>query len=360
MLVLAANALLLLHRARETGGKVFSASIRWERVGATPHLLKNLCDPTFCQSNPCKDDAQGLQQCFINAPDCVDFNFDINSGCSTYDHRTVLYTVDAVFHASAFANEFNPPASGTRAYTQPRSEFCLSTSAMIENGEEPDCEQVQLSILAHSETNAGGSALTTRKLIYTRYQRLVSYPKNEHIWKATATFRTVGDLKRFPQCRSQNEDPPQQEYECREVDVPGGTCAICLAPQVGAVIEDCKECLKDYADSNLEVNTTVHFADYCSAGPPGVEHPCLDGCLAAGPDTGMTVDESNGCLAPWDDTLRETHQLYPVTNHHSPYATMLPVVTIPRLDAQVMYLACISRADSKCPVLQHRILTSSP
>lgn len=76
----------------DADGKFFSATIRWERIGATPQMLRNLCDPTFCQTDPCQATAAGTQ-CFINAPNCIDFNFDRDAGCSSYDHRTVLYTV---------------------------------------------------------------------------------------------------------------------------------------------------------------------------------------------------------------------------------------------------------------------------
>ena len=79
--------------------------MRWERIGATPQMLRNVCDPEFCRTSPCQTTAQGTQ-CFINAPGnlgeasvqttanpCIDFNFDRDAGCSSYDHRTVLYTV---------------------------------------------------------------------------------------------------------------------------------------------------------------------------------------------------------------------------------------------------------------------------
>jgi hypothetical protein len=313
----------------ETQAKIFSATIRWERIGATPQMLQNLCDPAFCQRNPCTE-INGVEQCFENAPNCVDFNFDMNAGCSTYDHRTVLYTVDAVFHDSAFLNVNDLPPVGTKAYTTPRAEFCLSTSATAD----PDqvaCETVKLSILAHSDSNVGGNSATTRKLIYTRYQRLVTYSKKDKIWSATASFKTTGELKRFPQCLSQLVVPPQQPFECVE----NQECAICLAPQLGAVIEDCKECLADYANENLEVNTTVHFADHCERADDAL---CPFGCVAS---QGRTLDEVDGCISPWDNALQDSHQLYPVTNHHSPHVIFLPIVTVPRLDRQDLAVSMV-------------------
>jgi hypothetical protein len=77
----------------DADAKFFSATIRWERIGATPQMLRNLCDPAFCQTDPCQATAAGTQ-CFMNAPGCIDFNFDRDAGCSSYDHRTVLYTVN--------------------------------------------------------------------------------------------------------------------------------------------------------------------------------------------------------------------------------------------------------------------------
>ena len=59
-------AILLLILLSPCQTKIFSATIRWERIGATPHMLRNLCDPQFCRSNPCKTAATGIQ-CFTNA-----------------------------------------------------------------------------------------------------------------------------------------------------------------------------------------------------------------------------------------------------------------------------------------------------
>jgi len=241
--------------------KIFSATIRWERIGATPQMLRNLCDPGFCQTDPCQTTADG-KQCFMNAPNCIDFNFDQDAGCTTYDHRTILYTVDAVFHDTAFADIFNLPRVGSKAMTDPPTEFCLDQV----------CEAVQLSILAHTETNV---LKKTQKLIYVRYQRIVSYPAQAPIWKASASFMTVGTLKRFPQCLSQVSPSAQQKTECVE----NFPCAVCLAPQLGAVIQDCKECLTDFADSHLKVSTTVHFADFCLHASTAM---CASGCRTNG------------------------------------------------------------------------------
>ena len=39
-----------------------------------------------------------------------------------------------------------------------------------------------------------------------------------------------------------------------------------------------------------------------------------------------------GCLPPYDETFWSSHRVYPVTNHHSPMAATLPVITIPRME----------------------------
>ena len=298
--------------------KIFSATIRWERVGAAPQFLRNVCEPSFCQQYPCSQ-----QGCFMNgvatgewvqSDGCVDFNFDSDAGCATYDHRTVLFTVDAVFHETAFPDIFNLPAVGTKASTAPPTQFCV----------DGDCQSVHVQIMAHSETRMGKKR---QKLIYVQYQRLKSYPANAKIWKSTATFRTAGTLRRFPQCTYQDSDPPQQPSECEE----GEQCFVCLAPSIGAVISDCSECLDGFADSDLEVATTVHFSDYCYSAPTSA---CPAGCTNAGIGGAWTIDETQGCMDPWDTGIADSHKLHPITNHHSPYATMLPVVTVPRLDRQ--------------------------
>jgi hypothetical protein len=84
---------LLLMQHQLCQSKIISATVRWERIGATPHFLRNLCDPAFCKSNPCQTTGANGRQCFVNGPGCIDFNFEKNAGCSTYDHRTILYTV---------------------------------------------------------------------------------------------------------------------------------------------------------------------------------------------------------------------------------------------------------------------------
>jgi len=218
--------------------------------------------------------------------------------------------VEAVFHDSAFPDIWNLPAVGTKFKTDPPAEFCL----------ELDCEAVELSIMAITETKV---LQKKQKMVWVRYQRLVSYPATALIWKATATFRTVGTLRRFPQCLSQLHPDVQQKEECVE-NMP---CAVCLAPQVGAVIEDCSDCLDNFADSDLNVSTTVHFSDHCFFAPATM---CGAGCTNAGIG-GWTIHETNGCMSPWDPAIEDSHKLHPVTNHHAPYATMLPVVTVPRL-----------------------------
>ena len=216
-----------------------------------------------------------------------------------------------MFHDSAFPDIYNLPAVGTKASTDPPTQFCIDSA----------CSSVQLSILAHSETQMGAKI---QKLIYVRYQRLYSYPSDAPIWKSTVSFMTIGTLKRFPQCTYQNSDPPQQATECGQED----RCFVCLAPSIGAVIQDCKECLSDFEDSNLEVSTTVHFSDYCL---DASTEDCPAGCTNAGIGGAWTIDETQGCMTPWDTAIADSHKLHPITNHHSPHATMLPVVTVPRL-----------------------------
>lgn len=216
-----------------------------------------------------------------------------------------------MFHDSAFPDIFNLPAVGTKASTDPPAQFCI----------DGECASVELNILAHSETRMG---TRVQKLIYVRYQRLYSYPTDAQIWKSTASFMTFGTLKRFPQCTYQTSDPPQQVAECKE----GDRCFVCLAPSIGAVIQDCSDCLSGFEDSNLEISTTVHFADHCLKASADA---CPSGCTTAGIGGAWTIDETQGCLSPWDAAIADSHKLHPITNHHSPHAAMLPVVTIPRL-----------------------------
>jgi hypothetical protein len=160
---------------------------------------------------------------------------------TTCDTR-VYHQVDAVFHDTAFPDIFNLPAVGSKARTDPPTEFCL----------EEECEAVHLMILAHTESRV---AEKVQKLVYVRYQRLVSYPAQALTWKATVYFRTTGSLIRFPQCLSQVSPSAQQKIRCVE----GGSCAVCLAPQLGAVIEDCKECLAGYEQAHLNISGDDKF-----------------------------------------------------------------------------------------------------
>ena len=106
----------------------------------------------------------------------------------------------------------------------------------------------------------------------------------------TAVFQTI---PRYPKCLNSTQN------------------ATCLAPQNGAIASGgsrnnyCTNCLDDVASKVLTLSTIVKFYDF-----PGAK--------------------------PWDTSLYPLYRLFPATNHHSPYSTFLPLVTIPRLSGQTV------------------------
>ncbi len=81
----------------------------------------------------------------------------------------------------------------------------------------------------------------------------------------------------------------------------------CLGPIQGPVELQCSKCLDDIRSKNLNLTATVHFADGCPT-----------------------------CTPPYEPTVFNTHKVYPVTNHHSPATTTLPIVTIPPLSSKAI------------------------
>lgn len=112
---------------------------------------------------------------------------------------------------------------------------------------------------------------------------------------ATVTFQSSttdagSRVQRFSQCLADDSIPADE---------------VCLAPRPGpsGVISQCQVCLSGYASEKLLLQTTVPFADDCT-----------------------------DCPQRYDATFFDSHKVFPVTNHHSPVVTMLPVVTVPLLE----------------------------
>jgi hypothetical protein len=230
--------------------------MRWERIGATPHLLKY--------------------------PLCLDLNGNVGqegTGCETYKHRQILFTVDLVLHSTAFAEE---PVAGEEKFTLPIMQFCPGDGSL--------CSSAALKILHKTTTDIDNQPHT---IIYCVYQRMVSYTNSQGA-NATAIFRSTtsngNSIKRFDQCQGSDV-------------IPDGT--ICLAPRQGSFLGACSECLLNFASLKVDLSAVVTFADGCSS-----------------------------CVPPYDVSRWNSHKVYPVTNHHSPLVTTIPVITVPRLSDQ--------------------------
>jgi len=135
-----------------------------------------------------------------------------------------------------------------------------------------------------------------QQLVYVFFQKMVSYMQSGAQGpNATATFRSStsagNTLNRFPQCLSADTIP--------EGDV-------CLAPRLGTVTSQCSLCLVGYAGHAVSLQVTVPFADGCT-----------------------------DCLPRYDSKYFTSHKVFPVTNHHSPLVSTLPVVTVPRMESPV-------------------------
>ena len=205
---------------------VFSSTMRWERIGATPHVLKRVPGTDI---------------------DCRDWNPNIGvpgEGCvSTELHRLVLFTVDLVLHEKAFTPDANGSPlvlePGQILHSNPPFEFC--------SGEGPvdNCEEVQVKVLRVAETTIDGN---TQKLIYCVYQQVVYYVRAQGP-NATAVFRSTTTegrrIQRFAQCGVSGDQ-------------------VCLGPQAGVDQSSCSTCLLGYAEALVSLSTTVLFADACS------------------------------------------------------------------------------------------------
>ncbi|EKX37229.1 hypothetical protein GUITHDRAFT_116645 [Guillardia theta CCMP2712] len=256
-----ARALLLLLACHAARGRMLSATMRWERVGATPQELV--------------------------PPSCMDIQLGPSGGCSTYNHRRLLHTVEAVFNVSAFSST---PSPGSLAQTNQAAQFCWM------DGTQPKkCENMQFKILS---VRSYGNAV----LVYTIYQKVVQHSGAS--WNSTVSFEGNG-LKRYAQC---TQTGYYMDYAC-------------LAPDLGSSELTCKFCLDNFAASDIYLSSLVIFADFCSS-----PNSTCSSCSPTG-----TLPSTGGCLNPWEQTFEKTYQLYPVTNHHSPAITMLPIVTIPIL-----------------------------
>ena len=233
--------------------KVFSATLNWQRIGATPQFLTKGTSGSACGSS---------------------FNSDPSNGCTTYSVRTILFRVEAVFEASAFSTT---PSIGTEIQTTQPCVFC--------SGEPGDpCYTAYLEVIDVVQNASLRSNVT---LVYTQFQKLKVYP-NAIIGNVTATFRTIA---RYSKCIS-------------------SSTSRCLGPQNGIINNKdnfCTSCLDDVASQMLNLSSTVLFYD--TAG-------------------------SNA----WDAKYFQNYRLFPATNHHSPYTTFHPLVTIPSLaDTSVLF-----------------------
>ena len=244
------QVLILALLARLSVTRIFSATMRWRRIGATPQFLSRTASGAGCGQS---------------------FNADPLNGCTSSSARIILFSVEAVFESSAFSSL---PRIGTEIKTTSSCIFC--------SGESGDsCYPAFLEVI-DVRTNIGLRNNLT--LIYTQFQKLKVYTSIAP--NVTAIFQTIA---RYPKClntTSQN--------------------AICLAPQNGNVTSGsnrnnfCSSCVDDVANQILNLSTIVHFYDSAGA-------------------------------RPWDTSLYPKYRLFPATNHHSPYASFLPLVTVPRL-----------------------------
>jgi hypothetical protein len=247
--------------------KVFSSTIRWERIGATPHLLA---------PKPGE---------MVN---CRDWNSNVGvpgAGCHEYQHRLILFTFDIVFHEDAFPSL---PQAGQIVSVDPPFEFCPGDGPLDERGN-PRCQTALVKVLHVAETTIDGKS---QKLIYCLYQHMVYYQQgNQQGPNATVAFRstTVGgiSIQRFPQCLADNS-------------VPKGI--VCMGPRKGATESMCSVCLVGYHSALVSLQILVPFADACSK-----------------------------CIPAHDLKYWDNYKVFPVTNHHSPLVTSLPVITVPRL-----------------------------
>ena len=210
------------------------------------------------------------------------FNMNPDTGCTTPSSRTILYLVEAVFDAAVFTSI---PVVGTEIQTSPPCIFCT--------GEPGDaCYQPFVEVINIIGNISLRSNVT---LVQVQFQKLVVY-SNGVIGNVTASFRTV---PRYPKCTSSSSSR-------------------CLAPQNGItnnVDNYCTACLNDVAGLTLNLTSTVLFYD-----SPG----------------------SN----PWDTRLYQNYRIFPATNHHSPYTTFYPLVTLPRLtDSTVLFNVQVPAVD---------------
>jgi len=261
----AARVLVLLLACNAAHGRILSSTMRWERVGATPQELV--------------------------PPLCMDTQLTQSGGCTAYNHRRLLHTVEAVFNISAFSSQ--SVTVGGVASTNPVTQFCW-----MDGGQAKTCEDIKFKILSIQKFRSA-------TLVYTVYQKVLQHSGAS--WNSTVSFE--GTLKRYGQCGISSQ--AFIDYAC-------------LAPNLGQSELTCSSCLDNFANSNIQISSFVIFADFCSS--PNSTCPT---CFPSG-----TLSSTGGCLNPWEQTFAKTYQMYPVTNHHSPAITMLPIVTIPILTNQ--------------------------
>jgi hypothetical protein len=235
--------------------RVFSASMSWQRIGATPQFLSRPSEGgTGCGSA---------------------LNDDPAIGCTTSSVRTILFTVEAVFSSDAFTTT---PVVGDEIQTSNPCMFCTGEPGVA-------CYQAYLEVLEISQNTSLRSNLT---LIYTRFQKLNVYT-NPTPGNVTAEFRTIA---RYPKCTAASSNTR------------------CLGPQNGVINNKdnyCTICLDDVANQILNLTSVVNFYDSSGANP-------------------------------WDTRYYQTHRLFPATNHHSPFTTFFPLITLPKLtDSSILF-----------------------
>ena len=130
-------------------------------------------------------------------------------------------------------------------------------------------------------------------MFYVLFQKLVYYVQSSAQGpNATVIFKSStsdgNSVQRFSQCLPEDT-------------IPAGE--VCLAPRKGDVVSRCSVCLDGYSSEKVMLEVTVPFADGCT-----------------------------DCATRYDGTFFNSHRVFPVTNHHSPLVTMLPVVTVPLLE----------------------------